>query len=161
MRSLGGRFARSRSVDATASRCNDDSVIIDEGIAIEGPLGARVAVRTMGPVVLLLTQAGFQACLAVGLPWGRAAYGGQNCGTLPARYRWISAGAAVAYAATALALTRGGAQRQRVLLSGVAALMASGGLLNAISRSPLERGLWTPYCALTAVLAWRARRLAS
>ncbi len=138
------------------------SMIIDEGTAIEGPPRARGSVQAKGTVALLLTQAGFQVCLAVGLPWGRAAYGGQISGTLPARYRCISAGAAFAYAAAAVALVRGGdgVHRQRVFLGGVAALMASGTVLNAISRSPLERGLWTPFCALTAALAWRARRLA-
>lgn len=137
-------------------------ILRDERAANDGPSRARGRVQARGTAALLLAQAGFQVCLAVGMPWGRAAYGGHISGTLPARYRCISAGAAVAHAATAVALVRsgGGVQRQRVFLGGVAALMASGTVLNAISRSPLERGLWTPFCALTAALAWRARRLA-
>lgn len=137
-------------------------MITDKGTATEGPPEKRIPVQTKGSSALLLVQAGFQACLAAGVPWGRAAYGGQHSGTLPTRYRRISAVSAVVYAATAFAVARGGgsAQRQRAILSGVAATMTIGALANAISRSPLERGLWTPYCALTAALAWRARRLA-
>lgn len=120
-------------------------------------------VQVKGLAALLLVQVGFQTCLASGAPWGRAAYGGQRCGTLPTHYRCVSASSAVAYAVTARVLARGGANapRQRTLLSGVAAVMTLGTLANALSRSPLERGLWTPYCAFAATIAWRARRRAN
>lgn len=144
------------------SLCDHDPMLLDEGTATGGLPGERTPpVQTKGLAALLLIQTGFQGCLAAGVPWGRAAYGGQHSGTLPSRYRCVSAVGAVAYAVTAFTLARGGGsgQRQRALLSGVTAMMAMGTLLNAISRSPLERGLWTPYCALTGALAWRARRL--
>ncbi len=71
----------------------------------------------------------------------------------------MSAAAACGYTAAAVALTRpGGRERhRRAVLTGVAATMAAGTLANGASRSPLERALWTPYCALTAVCAWQAR----
>lgn len=136
-------------------------MMIDQGTATDRPRVEQIQAQTKGPAALLLVLAGFQACLAAGAPWGRAAYGGQHSGTLPIRYRCISVVGTVAYAAMAFALTRSGGsrKRQRALLGGVAATMAIGAVPNAFSRSPLERGVWTPYCVLTAALAWRARRL--
>lgn len=86
---------------------------------------------------------------------------GRHLGTLPTRCRCISAASALAYGAVAFAVARGGGgtQRQRTLLGAIAATMTIGTLPNLASRSSLERGLWTPYCVLTATLAWRARRL--
>lgn len=129
--------------------------------AIDAGSKERIVSRA-GPetvAALLLLQSGFQACLAAGAPWGRAAYGGQHPGTVSKGYRRLSTVSTVSYAVAAGALARGsgGPHRQRALLSGVAATMAIGTVLNAVSRSPIERALWTPYCALTAFLAWRAR----
>ncbi len=123
--------------------------------------GQRAPVDTTRETALLLVLVGFQTCLAAGVPWAPAAYGGGHLGTLPTRYRFISAASAFAYGAVAFAVARGGGgtQRQRTLLGAIAATMAIGTLPNLASRSSLERGLWTPYCVLTATLAWRARRL--
>jgi hypothetical protein len=41
-------------------------------------------------VVLLAVIAGFQISLALGAPWGSAAWGGANAGVLPARLRVAS-----------------------------------------------------------------------
>ncbi|MGB3184726.1 MAG: hypothetical protein WBG36_13745 [Ornithinimicrobium sp.] len=108
---------------------------------------------------LLLVQVGFQTCLAAGAPWGRASYGGQHDGVLPRGYRWVSAGAVFGYTAAAISLTRsaGSDRHRRAVLTGVATTMTVGALANGASRSSLERALWTPYCVLTAVCAWKAR----
>ena len=65
----------------------------------------------------------------------------------------------MAYAAgTVAVLTDAGAPTaRRAALTGLAAFMAVGTVLNGVSRSPGERLMWAPYCAATAVLAWRAR----
>ncbi|WP_030482786.1 hypothetical protein [Nocardioides aequoreus] len=110
--------------------------------------------------VLLGGLAAFQAGLAVGAPWGRAAYGGQHPGPLPTRLRTVSGVASAAYAAAALALAADGTSEpvRRRLLRGVVGLVGTGTLVNAASRSPVERAVWTPYCAVTGALALRALR---
>jgi hypothetical protein len=120
-------------------------------------LTPRAAARTTG--ALLAGIGTFQACLAVGAPWGRFAYGGRHEGRLPESFRRVSAVAAPVYGVTAaVVLSETGSPRlQRSVLSGVAIFMAVGTALNLASRSPGERMLWTPLCALTAVLAGAAR----
>lgn len=116
---------------------------------------------TARPTALMLGGlAAFQAGLAVGVPWGRAAYGGQHPGTLPPRLRAVSGAATAAYAAAAVALASDATSEraQRRLLRGVVGLVGTGTLVNAASRSPLERAVWTPYCAVTGALALRALR---
>ena len=118
---------------------------------------SRTAARATG--VLLAVQVVFQAGLAGGTPWGRFAYGGQHEGRLPVRFRRASAVAAAVYAVTAIVVvSEAGPDRlRRPPLGGLAAFTAFGTGLNGISRSRGEQLLWTPYCAVTAVLAWRAR----
>ena len=102
---------------------------------------------------------GFQVALAAGAPWGRAAYGGQHGGVLPGRLRAVSAVAAVGYgvgAAAVLADAGSPASRNRGFTV-LAAVMSVGALANGASRSPVERVVWTPVTAATAVAAWRAR----
>ncbi|WP_460765798.1 hypothetical protein [Mariniluteicoccus flavus] len=106
----------------------------------------------------------FQAALAAGAPWGRAAYGGSHPGVLPANLRATSAVTAVAYIATAALLATDAGPLARItprtqgrVLTGVMVLMAVSTIPNAISRSPVERAIWTPFAAVTAVLAHRAR----
>lgn len=109
---------------------------------------------------LLAVQVGFQAGLALGAPWGSAAYGGQHPGVLPARLRAVSAVATGAYAVAAVAVGTdrlAPASRRRVLTT-VTCFVGVGTLPNAVSRSPVERG-WAAYCVVTALSAWRARRL--
>jgi hypothetical protein len=118
---------------------------------------SRTAARATG--ALLAAQVVFQASLAAGAPWGRVAYGGVHDGPLPAGLRRTSGVAAIVYAAAAFAVTTGAGPppARRAALTGLAAFMAVGTGLNGISRSRGEQLLWTPYCAVTAVLAWRAR----
>lgn len=108
--------------------------------------------------VLLGGLAAFQAGLAVGAPWGRAAYGGQHDGQLPPRLRTVSGVASAAYAAAAVGLASDATSEQarRRLLGGVVGVVGAGTLVNAASRSPVERAVWTPYCAVTGALALRA-----
>ncbi len=102
----------------------------------------------------------FQAALALGVPWGAAAWGGRHPGVLPRHLRSASAVAApvvgglAAVAAGGLLGDRG---RRRVLL-GVAGYAGLGVVVNAASPSVAERAVWTPMCALGAALAVQARR---
>lgn len=120
----------------------------------------RSTPSTPSTAALLAVQACFQAGLALGAPWGRAAYGGQRPGSLPPRLRVVSGVAAGAYAAAAAGLASGRTplrRRQRVLRV-VRGYAAVGVVANAASRSPLERALWTPWCAAVVVGAHRAVR---
>ncbi|GAA4682618.1 hypothetical protein [Nocardioides nanhaiensis] len=109
---------------------------------------------------LLALQAGFQAGLAAGAPWGSAAYGGRRPGPVPPRLRLVSGVAAGAYAAAAVSLLDASAparrRRRRRVLRVVRGYAAVGVVANAASRSPLERALWTPWCVATAASAHRA-----
>jgi hypothetical protein len=102
----------------------------------------------------------FQLALALGAPWGRAAYGGVRAGTLPTHLRVISGVAAGGYGTGALLVLRGtGSSRARARgFTAVSGFMALGAFANGASRSPLERAVWTPFAVTTSVLAWRARR---
>ncbi len=102
----------------------------------------------------------FQAALALGAPWGAAAWGGRHPGVLPRSLRSASAVAApvagglAGVAAGGLLGSRG---RRRVLL-GIAGYAGLGVVVNAVSPSLPERAVWTPMCALGAALAVQARR---
>lgn len=101
----------------------------------------------------------FQAALAGGAPWGYAAYGGAHHGPLPARLRALSASASIAYFAGATLVWRGtGSPRaRRRAFTALSVFMAVGTLLNGASRSPVERALWTPLTAATAISSGLAR----
>lgn len=116
-------------------------------------------VATSSLAALLTAQGAFQAGLAAGLPWGRAAYGGQHAGRLPATHRRTSGVASVVYVGLAGLIGSGaGTPRARhAVLTGLSALLVGSTGLNLASRSAPERLIWTPFCALTAALAWRAR----
>src|SRR5690606_16238913 len=95
--------------------------------------------------------------LALGAPWGRAAYGGQHPGTVPLRLRVSSAVAAVVWVAVALiVLRRVGLVPWAplpdawlpVALWVVVGLGAVAMLLNAITPSRLERAIWLPAAIL-------------
>ncbi|NYJ01729.1 hypothetical protein HNR19_002427 [Nocardioides thalensis] len=102
----------------------------------------------------------FQAALAAGAPWGRAAYGGTHDGTLPRHLRMISGAASVAYGTTAVLAVRGSGTPdvRRTAYTALSVFMGLGTLANAASRSPVERAIWTPVAATATVSAWRARR---
>lgn len=101
----------------------------------------------------------FQACLAFGAPWGRFAYGGQHAGRLPDAHRRISAVAGPVYLVLAGFIASGGGSPRvrRSVLSTLTVVMTLSTGLNLASRSTSERLTWTPTCAATAALAWRAR----
>ena len=114
---------------------------------------------------LLLVVAGFQVLLAMGKPYGEAAFGGQHPGVLPNRLRTVSAFAAPIWIVVMVAvLWRGDVlptnpESQFIVVTVwlVTVLMAVATLMNAISRSRKERILWTPIAgsifALTLILS--------
>ena len=107
----------------------------------------------------LVVFASFQAALAAGAPLGRAAYGGARHGVLPGHLRAVSGVAALCYGSAAVLVLRGsGSPGARARgFTALSVLMGVGVLANGASRSPVERAVWTPATAATAVLAWRSR----
>jgi hypothetical protein len=102
----------------------------------------------------------FQLALALGAPWGAAAWGGQNPGVLPTPMRIASAAAgllvypiviAVVLAASGLIgdgwLPVDGTLAMWVL----AALLGLGAVMNFVSRSRPER-FWGPVALATALM---------
>jgi hypothetical protein len=110
--------------------------------------------------ILLVATAGFQAALALGAPWGEAAYGGSNPGVLPPEVRAGSGAASVVYLAFAgIAGTRWVTPRWRSrILPALSVLMAAGAVLNLASPSLVERLIWTPVTVALAVTLWRSAR---
>jgi hypothetical protein len=121
---------------------------------------ALVAVLLLGVLVI------FQAALALGAPWGSAAWGGQNPGVLPRNLRIASAIAAiVVYPIVILLVAAAGGLVDddwvpvdlTITMWVLAAILALGAVMNFISRSPRER-IWGPvalvialFCALIAL----------
>lgn len=102
----------------------------------------------------------FQLALACGAPWGRLAWGGQHAGVLPTGYRIGSAVAILVYGfIAALALDRGGILDwfpdtfSRVGMWIVVGFLTLGVVMNALSRSKLERATMTPVALVLAILA--------
>ena len=118
--------------------------------------------------VLLSAVGVFQALLAIGMPYGEAAWGGQYKGVLPVRLRVGSAISVLLHAAMVFfVLSRDGLApldasdgAVKPALWVITALLGLSTLANAASRSPKERVLWTPVAAilllLTGSLAWSA-----
>lgn len=107
----------------------------------------------------LAGMAAFQLAIAAGAPVGRASYGGAHPGVLPSRLRAVSAGSALVYSglAATVASRRTPVRVRRRVLTGVAALMGVGVVMNGVSPSWPERAIWTPTTAVLALSAWRAR----
>jgi len=111
----------------------------------------------MGLVILVL----FQAALAAGAPWGRAAWGGRY-ERLPASLRISSAVAVVVWLGAALiVLDRGGLPLLDVpaVVSywgtwALVPLLVIGALVNFASPSPYERFGWGPFALVVAVLVF-------
>lgn len=102
----------------------------------------------------------FQVALAVGAPWGAAAWGGANPGVLPVGFRVASGVSAVVWAgvaAVAAGRLLGPVGRRRLLL-GAAAYSTLGVAMNAASPSGVERVVWVPATLVGAGLAWMAWR---
>lgn len=117
-----------------------------------------VAILLAAVLALLVV---FQLALALGAPWGRLAWGGQHAGVLPRGYRIGSAVTLLVYAAIGMVpLDLAGVID--VLPNGVAlvlawvifAVFALSLVLNAISRSKLERAVMTPVASVLTVLAF-------
>ena len=102
---------------------------------------------------LLSLLALFQLALILGVPWGSAAWGGQQ-DVLPTRYRIASAGSIVIYGLMLWVARRRVTKPEnrgfRVAAWIVFAYFCLGVLLNGISKSSVER-IWVP---VTIVLAW-------
>lgn len=114
--------------------------------------------------VLLSVLSVFQLALAAGAPWGRASYGGVWPGVLPRGMRINSAVFGVVFYPLAIlyVLDAAGIRETAWLLAPsvvlwvLAGFFAIGTVMNAISRSPIERW-WAPVsvglAACYAVLA--------
>ncbi len=104
--------------------------------------------------------AAFQVALALGAPWGPAAWGGAHEGRLPSRLRIASGVAALVWIAGAfVVLGRAGYDVSPLPFSAtrwgtwvLSGLLAVGAVMNLASRSRWERLLWSPIAALLAVL---------
>jgi len=116
-------------------------------------LAGIVAVALLGVIAI------FQAALALGAPWGDAAWGGQNPGVLPRNLRIASGIAAVVIYPLIILLVMAGAGLIddgwlpvdiTIVMWILAALLAVGAVMNAISRSPRER-LWAPVALVVAI----------
>lgn len=104
----------------------------------------------------------FQVAVSAGAPWGRWTQGGATAGTLPTPQR-VAAGASAAllltWAVALLARVGEGPMRdvRPRLIAGLAystaGYAALGTAMNAVSRSPHERALWTPVSAAIAGLS--------
>ena len=120
-----------------------------------------------GAAALCSGIAAFQLALVGGAPWGRAAWGGQQA-ELPDVLRVASGGSALLWTGAAVALLafsgdladgryRGAVGLRRVTWA-VAGVSGVGTVMNLVSRSGLERGIWAPIALSTAVLAAVAAR---
>lgn len=99
-------------------------------------------------VVLLVAITAFQLALALGAPWGAAAWGGQNPGVLPQPLRIASAIAAIVVYPLIIALVLASAGLigddwlpvdGTLIMWGLAVLLGIGAVMNVISRSAPER----------------------
>jgi hypothetical protein len=112
---------------------------------------ATIAIGLIGVV------AAFQILLALGVPWGAAAWGGRHPGVLPSRLRVASAASAVALIGIAWLVAEKGSNTAdepswlNVALWIVAGYFATGVILNLISRSKIER-IWSPVALVTAIM---------
>lgn len=103
-------------------------------------------------VLLLAAVAVFQLALAIGAPWGAAAWGGRNRGVLPRRLRISSAVAGLVIYPLLIVLVLDAAGWVTIpALDGAGSLpmwiltvlLGVGALANFASRSPVER-IWGP-----------------
>lgn len=108
----------------------------------------------------------FQLLLALGAPWGRAALGGANEGTLPPELRVVSSvSMAIFLGAAFLVLGRAGLWGSdrlsgvyRVGAWALVVILPLGALLNLASSSPWERFGWAPFTVLLAVATFITAR---
>jgi hypothetical protein len=118
-----------------------------------------VTIAAVVALVLLAVIVAFQLALALGAPWGSAAWGGQHPGVLPDRLRVTSGVAAiVVYPMIALLVVSAAGWVDVPWLGGLGAwpmwilagFLALGALANFASRSPRER-IWGPVALAIAI----------
>ena len=130
-----------------------DGAVNPSELIPEPDTAGRAAATLIGAAAL------FQVAVAAGAPWGAAAWGGAHPGVLPRRLRRASAVSALALGSLAVAVGTSDrldpGMRRRVLL-GATGYFALGTVMNAASRSRVERAIWTPVAGTTAALLWRA-----
>ncbi len=115
-------------------------------------MAAIVAVAALGVITL------FQAALALGAPWGQAAWGGRQPGVLAPRLRIASGVAAVVVYPLVMVYVLAASGLISVTLPGsdgpamwvLAGLFTVGAVLNLISPSSPER-IWGPVSAVIAL----------
>jgi hypothetical protein len=107
----------------------------------------------------------FQLLLALGAPWGRAALGGSNEGTLPPELRAVSSVSMVIFVAAAgVILGRAGIWGDRfsgafrVGAWALVVILPIGALMNLASSSPWERFGWAPFTFLLALATFVVAR---
>jgi hypothetical protein len=119
-----------------------------------------VRIAACAAAALMGALAAFELGLAAGLPWGRAAWGGGHA-ELGTGLRIASVAAAAIYAVAAFVVLRRAGYRVwtpvpprwvPAIVWGIAVYSTLGTVLNAASRSDLERGVMTPVALCLAVL---------
>jgi hypothetical protein len=118
----------------------------------KGQIAAIVAVVVLGVITI------FQLALALGVPWGAAAWGGSHSGVLPGRLRVASAvvGLVVYPLIALLILATAGLINVDVPGSGPTAMwfltgfFTLGAIANFASRSKVER-IWGPVTLVLAI----------
>jgi hypothetical protein len=120
---------------------------------------ATVAAMGFGIVAI------FQLLLALGAPWGRAAFGGYNEGTLPPGLRVASSVSMAVFAGAAVVvLGRAGQWSDRfsgafrVATWTLVVILPIGALMNLASSSPWERFGWAPFTFLLAMATFVVAR---
>lgn len=118
---------------------------------------ALTRVAAIVAIVLFALLIVFQLALALGVPWGRAAYGGQHAGALPVQFRIASVVAVVVWTGVALVVARRAGLAVwsplpvswlPVVIWIVVGLLAIAVIMNAITPSALERAIWLPFSLL-------------
>jgi hypothetical protein len=117
-----------------------------------------LTVAAVVAAVLLVVIGVFQLALALGAPWGKAAWGGRIEGVLPTRLRIASGVVAILVYPLIALLMLGSAEvvevdwlpTGEVVMWVVTAFFTLGALANLASRSKLER-IWSPVSLAIAV----------
>ncbi len=122
------------------------------------------SLASTAPVVAAVVLGGlvlFQLALALGVPWGKASYGGAEA-TLPTHLRAASLGAVVFWSLGILVVLRRGGHRVwsplpvawlPVAMWLLVGLMVVACVVNALTPSAIERAIWLPVSvALLATL---------
>ncbi len=134
-------------MDATLRRRRSSAHIV-RPVAVAAAIGAIV-------------EAGFQAALAVGAPFGRASWGGQPT-HLATDLRVASGIVAFVWLFVAAVILKRGGFDVRGMSTTLAyratwvifAFLALGTVMNLASQSALERAIWTPFTLVLAILTF-------